>query len=430
MDFSSMLRPEFRCACGQIHRCDTRAIYVGKNALSKLPEYLSGYKRLLVVSDLNTRAACGEAAVKILTENGFEVREACFPQTEHVEPDEEAIAFLEARMDERIEAVVGVGGGVINDLTKYLAHAHGVPNLYVCTAPSMDGIATNTSVLTQKGLKFTIPQQVPRWIIADIDVLCSAPMVCIRAGLGDVLGKYSALSDWKLAKLLTGEALCEPVYNWVDEGLRAVAENIDGCMRREPEAIGILAESLILIGVAAGYVLVSRPGSGAEHLLAHYFEIYGQVHHEPYFSHGENVGHCSLIVERLRKRLLTEDPAAFAHRFDREKWEAGLRRRFPAMADDIIAMQDKADTHEDHVRSIVEAWPEIRAILSETPGPEVLGDQLRRAGFDPADFRALYGEENIRAGVRYCNDMKVKHTLIQVIEDAGLLERYAAEIEI
>ena len=79
---------------------------------------------------------------------------------------------------------------------------------------------------------------------------------------------------------------------------------------------------------------------------------------------------------------------------------------------------------------IVEAWPEIRAILSETPGPEVLGDQLRRAGFDPADFRALYGEENIRAGVRYCNDMKVKHTLIQVIEDAGLLERYAAEIEI
>ena len=57
MDFSSMLRPEFRCACGQIHRCDTRAIYVGKNALSKLPEYLSGYKRLLVVSDLNTRAA-------------------------------------------------------------------------------------------------------------------------------------------------------------------------------------------------------------------------------------------------------------------------------------------------------------------------------------------------------------------------------------
>ena len=100
------------------------------------------------------------------------------------------------------------------------------------------------------------------------------------------------------------------------------------------------------------------------------------------------------------------------------------------MADDIIAMQDKAGTHEDHVRSIVEAWPEIRAILSETPGPEVLGDQLRRAGFDPADFRALYGEENIRAGVRYCNDMKVKHTLIQVIEDAGLLERYAAEIEI
>ena len=49
MDFSSMLRPEFRCACGQIHRCDTRAIYVGKNALSKLPEYLSGALHALIL---------------------------------------------------------------------------------------------------------------------------------------------------------------------------------------------------------------------------------------------------------------------------------------------------------------------------------------------------------------------------------------------
>lgn len=425
-----MLRPAFLCSCGCIHRCGTRAIYVGKDALRKLPEYLAGKRRLLVVSDLNTRAACGEAAVKLLAENGFDVREACFQQTSHVEPDEAAVAFLESRMDESIEAVVGVGGGVINDLTKHIAHAHGVPSLYVCTAPSMDGIATNTSVLTQKGLKFTVARQAPRWIVADIDVLCAAPMECIRAGLGDVLGKYSALADWKLAKLLTGEALCEPVYGWVDDALRTVAANIDGCMRRDEEAVGMLAESLILIGVAAGYVLVSRPGSGAEHLLAHYFEIYGQVHGEPYFSHGENVGHCSLIVERLRKRLLREDPARFAHRFDRAAWESGLRRLFPAMADDIVAMQLKAGTHDDHAKRVADAWPQIRTILAETPGEEILGDQLRRAGFDRADFLRLYGEENIRSGILYCNDMKVKHTLMQLITDAGLLEQYAQDIEI
>lgn len=100
------------------------------------------------------------------------------------------------------------------------------------------------------------------------------------------------------------------------------------------------------------------------------------------------------------------------------------------MADDIVAMQLKAGTHDDHAKRTADAWPQIRAILAETPGEEILGDQLRRAGFDRADFLRLYGEENIRSGILYCNDMKVKHTLMQLITDAGLLEQYAQDIAI
>lgn len=430
MDFSSMLRSSFLCSCGQTHRCDTRAVLIARGALVKVPEYLAAHKRLLVVSDLNTRAACGERLLGLLLHEGFEVREACFEQTTPVEPDEKAIAFLESRMEPDIQAVVGVGGGVINDLTKYLAHHHGLPNLYVCTAPSMDGIATNTSVLTQKGLKFTVPQQVPRWIVADLDVLKNAPLRCIRAGLGDVLGKYSALSDWRLARLLTGEPLCESVYQSVETALKICVKNLDGCMRREEEAIGHLADSLALIGIAAGYVQVSRPGSGAEHMLGHSFEIAGQVHGTPFLSHGENVGYSTLVVERLRKRLLGENPTRFCHDFNREAWEAGLRRLFPPLADDIIAMQDKAGTHRNHCAKMVENWPQIRVFLEQTPGEDVLKNLLERAGFTREEFLGVYGEAAIRDNILYCNDLKVKHTLFQLLTDVGLLTRYARETEL
>ena len=430
MDFSTLLRPAFACSCGQTHQCQTRAIHIGKGALEEIPQFLAGCSRVLVVSDANTKDACGERVVTLLQGAGFTVREACFEQRTPVEPDERAVAFFQSQIGPEIEAVVGVGGGVINDLTKLLSFQHGIFSLYVCTAPSMDGIATNTSVLTQRGLKFTVATQAPRFIVADLDVLCNAPLRLIRAGIGDVLGKYSALSDWRIAHLITGEPLCENVWHLVEEALQVCVKNIDGCMRREKEAIGRLFESLALIGVAAAYVRVSRPGSGAEHLLGHFFEIYGQVHNRPFLSHGENVGYCSLIVEALRNRLAHEDPSRFAYRFDKAAWEADIRRLFPPLAEEIFRMQNAADTYANRCAAMIAAWQQIQPVLLRTPGVQAIGALLRRAGFDCSEFLDLYGEALIRDGIRHCNDLKVKHTLFQLLADTGLLAEYATQIEL
>ncbi|MFR8331270.1 MAG: hypothetical protein ACLU9S_01965 [Oscillospiraceae bacterium] len=40
-------------------------------------------------------------------------------------------------------------------------------------------------------------------------------MEMIRAGFGDIVGKYSALNDWKLSHLLLKEPFCRQVYDMV-----------------------------------------------------------------------------------------------------------------------------------------------------------------------------------------------------------------------
>lgn len=44
----------------------------------------------------------------------------------------------------------------------------------------------------------------------------------LRAGFGDTVGKFSALNDWKLGSLLTGEPFCQGVADLVMEAVNEV----------------------------------------------------------------------------------------------------------------------------------------------------------------------------------------------------------------
>ena len=73
----------------------------------------------------------------------------------------------------------------------------------------MDGYASNGAAMIMGGMKVTYAAGLPRALIADTAVLQSAPMDMIMAGYGDIVGKYSALNDWKLSQCVNGEYFCE-----------------------------------------------------------------------------------------------------------------------------------------------------------------------------------------------------------------------------
>ena len=429
MTIQDLLDGKFVCSCGRPHHCDIKKVVMRCGATAEIPALLNGHRHALVVSDGNTRRVCGEAVLQLLKDAQIACDEAFFDTCEVFKPDDPALAFIRSHMHEGIDVIVAVGSGVINDLCKAISFEFKLPMMTVITAPSMDGIATDGSVLIKNGLKVTVPMKTPTWIICDLDILRNAPIDMIRAGIGDVLGKHSALCDWKLAEIMYNEPFCPEICDSVDVETREFVQLIEACLNRDPDAIAALVSSLVRIGILAAFVNSSRPGSGSEHLMAHYLELTGMIDHTPYYSHGVDVGFSTIIVEKLRKRLAQEDPAVFAEPFDLPAWQAGIRRVCGVLADEVLTLQEKSDLiRPGRLERIHKHWPEIRALLANTPDEHEMRRLLDRSGISYDVCLETYTPKKVRDAARFAGDLKTRYTLLSLLRDVNLLDRYAEEM--
>ena len=424
-----LLRGIDRCECGRTHECPVREVAVGPNALERVPGLLGDCRRVTLVCDRNTWRAAGERVATLLQEGGFAADRCRFDGEGVLIPDEEAIARIEEHVSADTQALVGVGSGVINDLCKYVAGAHDLPYMIVATAPSMDGYASSGAAMILGGMKETVTWRPPVWIVGDTAVLRDAPLDMIRAGIGDILGKYSCLNDWKLSRILTGESFCGRVYDLVMDEVTACEAQLDAAMARDEEAIGGLMRSLVAVGICMAYVGNSRPASGSEHHLSHYYEITGVLRGEAYLPHGVDVAYSTLVTCRLREMLRSQDPGAFAGSTDRTGWEAGVRAEYGRLADSVIALQKKSALYgTDRLPLLREKWDEVRAVLAEAPSAERMQALLERAGYARDEYLSVYGEEKIRRSIVFAKELKDRYTLLNLLADAGLLERFARDI--
>lgn len=169
--------------------------------------------------------------------------------------------------------IIGVGGGSVIDVAKYVAHRLDKDFISIPTAPSHDGITSPFAAIKGLGKPISIKAKGPLAIITDINVLSSAPRRLINAGIGDTIGKIIAVRDWKLASKLRGE-----YYGDYTASLALMsAKHALSCTRilnKDIKAgVRTLTEALISSGVAMGMAGSTRPASGSEHLFAHAIEM-------------------------------------------------------------------------------------------------------------------------------------------------------------
>lgn len=220
--WDTLLGHPYPCACGGTHMCGIERVVLGRGALAAVGELAAHYKTILLVADANTYRVCGQQVQKQLTAAGKAVSTLVYKEADPLLPDNAAVALLEERIGADTELVLGVGSGVINDLCKHGSWRRGLPYVIVATAPSMDGYASSGAALLLDGMKVTVPARPPAAILADTAVLREAPFDMLRAGFGDTVGKFSALNDWKLGSLLTGEPFCQGVADLVMEAVNEV----------------------------------------------------------------------------------------------------------------------------------------------------------------------------------------------------------------
>ena len=409
---SHLTRSITACPCGKPHVCPIRTVHIGEGALLSLPAVCEGYRRILLVADTNTYAACGERAEALLGD--LVVSKQIFSGEELVIPDETSVEAIEGKLTDEVDLIVGVGSGVINDLCKFVGHKHTLPYIIVATAPSMDGYASAGAAMILGGMKVTPSATPPMAILADTEVLKNAPMDMIRAGYGDIIGKFSCLNDWKLAAYIRGEYFCQTVYDMVMDTAKRVRALASGIANRDGASITALMEALVEVGVAMAYVGNSRPASGSEHHLSHFFEITGILNGTPYLPHGTDVAYSSVLTARLRGEILRREPVRVA--YDRAAYEAAIRKAYTSIADSVMTQQDRLGWyHEDEVDEFVLTHTEgIRAILSEAPDEEEAREMVEAVGLSVEELYDIYGEAHIEEAIRYAKDLKDRYSVLWV----------------
>lgn len=184
-----------------------------------------------------------------------------------------AMEIAEKVIENDIDYIIGMGGGKVLDVCKYAAYVSKVPFISIPTTMANDGLASPVAVLKKKDGKVkSLGCSMPKVIILDIDFIKSSPIELIKAGIGDTISNYMALKDWKNACIKKKDKMNNFAY--------LMSENaLDALMRTNytsicPEFIKVLANSLVLSGIAMEFAGNSRPVSGSEHLFSHALDYY------------------------------------------------------------------------------------------------------------------------------------------------------------
>lgn len=305
---------EYSCACGKSHKVDIQAIRVGSGVIQELPGILRdlGASHIFLVTDNYTYEAAGRQVEQLLDQAGLSYHKRVFQTETPLVPNEYALGSVLAAMTSQDDMLLAVGSGTLNDVTKYVSARTGVPYVIAATAPSMDGYASTVAPTILDGFKTTLPAVYPAAIVADVDILKDAPMPMLTAGFGDIIGKFTSLADWRLSHQLNGEYYCPEVAGVIEAAVETCAANAQALAQREPQAIQAVTEALILSGLAMGMVGVSRPASGAEHQMAHYWEMDALRRGEEHPLHGNVVGVGTVLAASLYEMAAEYLPQGFA----------------------------------------------------------------------------------------------------------------------
>lgn len=422
------------CACGKTHATTLAWLRIGSGVVRCLPEALAktGIRCPFIVCDRHTYAAAWRYVEPVLSASGIPYRLHTLT-ADRPEPDEHTMGELVMGFDPGCDGIVALGSGVINDCCKVLAHAVGRPQMVVCTAPSMDGYASNSSSMIRARVKVSLYNACPAAILADTQILCDAPERMLQAGFGDMIAKYVSVCEWRFSHLITGEYYCPNIAGLVRRSLQKVVDAAPGLARRDPAAVEATVEGLILSGIAMSFAGFSRPASGLEHYFSHMWEMMALDRGLPAELHGIQVGVGTFLTLRLLDRLrrVTPDRAralAFVASFSNAEWEEQTRAIFGKAAETIIAQEhaqyhkNDAARHAQRLDRILAGWDTLLTIVrEELPDTQRLLALAASLGMPVTPEDLNLTREDVRNAFLASRDIRDKYLTSSLLWDLGLL---------
>lgn len=370
------------CPCGEKHSILTSRLECCDGATEMMISYIIekySPSRALIVCDENTE----KYAHNIL--NRLDCSIFILPGNAHANEIETARLSAHIRSLGDVSVMIACGSGSVHDITRFCAHEVGIDFISYPTAASVDGFVSGVAAMTMYGQKLTYPSSSPVALFAEPSVFCDAPRRLTASGVGDMIGKITALFDWQIANILIGEHLCPEIFSVMNQALGEIlnAAGSDESVSSREFPI-LVMNGLLLSGLAMQLAGNSRPASGCEHHISHFWEMH--VANEPTDAlHGEKVGvgtvfmlsHIKANVDILERSLTLDNSKIF----DRAKIEP----IFGNLTDGILR-ENIPNGYESSAlaklgrNSLLNHKDEILSLIDGLPTPENTAAILSRCG--------------------------------------------------
>ena len=431
------LNQQLECSCGRTHYAPIRAIKIGPDALMTLPNYVErfGYRKPYILCDPVTYEIAGKQCETLLAEAGIT---SSVLVIRHLGYDEATLGEIVLNKPDDCDLMIACGTGQISDILRFSSFKLGLPCFTIPTAAPMDGFSASVGIMNVNNLKATMPAHSTEVIIGDTNILKNAPFRMTLAGFGDLIAKLNALNDWRLDVLVNDHHYCENNDRMVTDYVNDILSKSEKLKERDPEAIGDVMNALLLTGAAISLYGSSRPISGAEHHMSHYWEVLGEQTGKPYAMHGEQAAVGTVLALRMvelvrRQRVDFEKARDVAKQFCYEVWENNIRRTYGAAAETILELERKSQKNavEGRLRridAIEKKWPEIVELFNGVCPSEKLRCLLKELGCpaDPKDIGVT--PEILKDTLMVCKETRARYTVLQLAWDLELLDPLSDQI--
>jgi len=277
-----------------------RKVVIGKDTIYDIKKYfreLLGQTRpgtkVIVVTGERVSVLYFPVVRDGLEEAGYSVERIIVREPSVDEAERVLRHVAEASSD--TEVIVGLGGGKSIDIAKYVSSKLNKTFVSIPTVASHDGITSPFASLRGFGRPLSKLARAPSMILIDVSIIANAPPRYNKAGFGDIIGKYTAVRDWRLAHRLKGEYYGGYAASLALMSAKHVPRHVDDIAAGTEEGLRVLLEALVSSGVAMCIAGSTRPASGSEHLFAHAVTML--VDNPPL--HGELVGVGTIMMSYL-----------------------------------------------------------------------------------------------------------------------------------
>ena len=436
---TSLLCPE----CGRQHHIPLNQVKAGTDLISMLPKIIRsvhGESPLYigVVYDRHIEDKLDDLFFKIFNKLSYAyTRLALGEKGLLLEASTELGDLTAQELPGHVDFLIGVGSGVICDLTKWIATKSKLPYLIMGTAASMNAYTSITGTMTENNVKSTRWLTPAKAVLMDSALVASAPHEMTCAGVGDLLARQVANADWMLSHLIRGTYFCPVPFKMMTAFQEQLLPVVDKLPENNFDAMEKLSDAILV----SGYSMTildgeTSPSSGSEHVISHFFDFQHELFAKPKNLHGEQVGIGTIIMSTAYDLLQSIDPSKLDidrivhNRLSKEEVNQDNHRIFGEYHNvfDQVVEQKRVpdDQFRNYLGKIIESWDDIIEQLQPYLMPGIKIRQVMESTHGHTKLHAVKRttEDAIQA-LLYGSHYRSRYTILDLFWELGLFPEIA-----